>query len=137
MAKNSPETPLLSPKNSVSLPVYAAANALTCENWQHGLPAQIILARAGARDQLPIPDPVRVEYLWLNILWDNFYALPFASYIQRKLNLRVTSRIRRTRPPLRHYVITITSSRRPNGRLERPTAPFQLYGGPTQDGTWP
>ena len=66
-----------------------------------------------------------------------FYALPFASYIQRKLNLRVTSRMRRTRPPLRHYVITITSSRRPNGRLERPTAPFQLYVGPTQDGTWP
>ena len=33
-----------------------------------------------------------------------FYALTFASYIQRKLNLRVTSRIRRTRPP--HYVIT-------------------------------
>ena len=30
-------------------------------------------------------------------------SLPFASCLQRKLNLRVTSRIRRTRPLLRHY----------------------------------
>ena len=67
-----------------------------------------------------------------------FYALPFASYIQRKLNLRVTSRIRRTRPPLRHYVITITSSRGPNGgssALPRPSsytaAPRRTAPGPS------
>ena len=63
-----------------------------------------------------------------------FYALPFASCIQRKRNLRVTSRIRRTRPPLRHYVITITSLRnynyvipRTKWRLERSTAPYSSY----------
>ena len=65
-----------------------------------------------------------------------FYALPFASYIQRKLNLRVTSRIRRTRPPLRHYVITITSSRRPgSSALPRPSsytaAPRRTAPGPS------
>ena len=78
-----------------------------------------------------------ILYLFL-ILKFQFYALPFASCIQRKRNLRVTSRIRRTRPPLRHYVITITSSREPNrgsSALPRPSsytaAPRRMAPGPS------
>ena len=53
-----------------------------------------------------------------------FYALPFASCIQRKRNLRVTSKIRRTRPPLRNYNYVIP---RTKWRLERSTAPYSSY----------